>query len=131
MVCRSALWQIHERATSDRSEIKTISDWADAKAPEGDPKDMPPPVKWVEGWQIGTPDKVYQLPMPFDVPATGVIDYQHIIVPTGFTKDTWIQAAEVRPTDRAVVHHIIAFIREPKSNGSMASSRAIFFVRRR
>ena len=47
------------------------------------------------------------------VPASGVVDYQHVIVPTGFTQDTWVQAAEVRPTDRMVVHHIIAFIREP------------------
>jgi hypothetical protein len=110
------------------AEIKTIVDWADAKAPEGDPKDMPQPVKWVEGWQIGTPDKVYQLPIPFDVPASGVVDYQHIIVPTGFTKDTWIQAAEVRPTDRAVVHHIIAFIREPKSNWFRGEAPGQFFI---
>jgi hypothetical protein len=110
------------------AEIKTISDWADAKAPEGDPKDMPAPVQWVEGWQIGTPDKVYQLPIPFDVPASGVIDYQHIIVPTGFTEDTWIQAAEVRPTDRAVVHHIIAFVREPKSNWFRGQPVDKFFI---
>lgn len=110
------------------AEIKTISDWADAKAPEGDPKDLPPPIKWVEGWQIGTPDKVYQLPIPFDVPARGVVDYQHIIVPTGFTKDMWVQAAEVRPTDRAVVHHIIAFIREPKSNWFRGEPVGQFFV---
>lgn len=110
------------------AEIKTISDWADAKAPEGDPKVLPPPMKWVEGWQIGTPDKVYQLPIPFDVPASGVIDYQHIIVPTGFTKDMWVQAAEVRPTDRAVVHHIIAFIREPQSNWFHGEPVGQFFI---
>jgi hypothetical protein len=110
------------------AQIKTISDWADAKAPKGDPNDMPPSVKWVEGWQIGTPDKIYQLPIAYDVPATGVIDYQHIIVPTGFTKDTWVQAAEVRPTDRAVVHHIIAFIREPKSNWFRGEPAGQFFI---
>jgi hypothetical protein len=110
------------------AEVKIISDWADAKAPEGDPKDMPAPVNWIDGWQIGTPDKIYQLPIPFDVPASGVVDYQHIIVPTGFTKDTWIQAAEVRPTDRAVVHHIIAFIREPKSNWFRDETPGQFFI---
>lgn len=110
------------------TDIQTISDWADAKAPLGDPKDMPPPMKWVEGWQIGKPDKIYQLPIPFDIPASGVIDYQHIIVPTGFTKDTWVQAAEVRPTDRAVVHHIIAFIREPKSNWFQGEPAGQFFI---
>ena len=114
--------------TLTHTEIKTISDWADAKAPEGDPNDMPQPVKWVEGWQIGRPDTIYQLPIPFDVPASGVVDYQHIIVPTGFTKDTWIQAAEVRPTDRRVVHHIIAFIREPKSNWFRNEPPGRFFI---
>ena len=90
------------------AEIETLAKWADAGALKGDPADMPPPVDWVEGWGIGKPDAVYQLPVAYDVPASGVIDYQHVIVPTGFTEDKWIQAAEVRPTDRMVVHHIIA-----------------------
>ncbi|MBV8569843.1 MAG: cytochrome c [Acidobacteriaceae bacterium] len=110
------------------AEIQTISDWADAKAPEGNPNDLPPPVDWVEGWQIGVPDKIYRLSIPFDVPASGVVDYQHIIVPTGFREDTWIQAAEVRPTDRAVVHHIIAFIREPKSSWFRGQAPGQFFI---
>jgi hypothetical protein len=110
------------------AEIDTISAWADAKAPQGNPKDLPAPVKWVEGWQIGKPDKIYQLPLPYDVPASGVVDYEHIIVPTGFTEDTWVQAAEVRPTDRAVVHHIIAFIREPKSNWFRDQKPGVFFI---
>src|SRR5262245_56699674 len=71
------------------AEKETLAKWADAGAPEGDPKDVPPPVDWVEGWQIGKPDKVYELPVAYDVPASGVIDYQHVIVPTGFTRDMW------------------------------------------
>lgn len=109
-------------------EADTIARWADAKAPEGDPKDLPAPLNFIEGWQIGKPDLVYQLPIPFDVPASGVVDYQHIIVPTGFTEDTWVQAAEVRPTDRAVVHHIIAFIREPQSNWFKGQKTGVFFI---
>ena len=110
------------------AEIDTLARWADAKAPKGDPKDMPPPANFVEGWQIGKPDLVFQLPIPYDIPATGVVDYQHIIVPTGFTKDTWVQAAEVRPTDRAVVHHIIAFVREPNSKWFKGEKPGVFFI---
>jgi len=109
-------------------QIRTIADWADAKAPKGDAKDMPPAATFVEGWQIGKPDIVFQLPVPFDVPESGVVDYQHIIVPTGFTKDTWVQAAEVRPTDRAVVHHIIAFVREPNSHWFRGQKAGVFFI---
>ncbi|HEX4168743.1 MAG TPA: cytochrome c [Bryobacteraceae bacterium] len=110
------------------ADIQTIVAWADAKAPEGDPKDLPAPVKWVQGWGIGKPDKVFELPTAFDIPASGVIDYQHVIVPTGFTHDMWVQAAEVRPTDRAVVHHIIAFVREPKSNWFKGQKAGVFFI---
>ncbi len=111
-----------------QAEIDTITAWVDAKAPQGDPKDMPPPVSWVEGWQIGTPDQVFQLPVAFDVPAAGVIDYQHVIVSTGFTEDKWVTAAEVRPTDRAVVHHIIAFVRDPKSSWFRGQPVGQFFI---
>jgi len=109
-------------------DIDTIAAWADAHAPKGDPKDLPAPANFVEGWQIGKPDLIYQLTKPFNVPATGVVDYQHIIVPSGFTKDTWVQAAEVRPTDRSVVHHIIAFVREPKSNWFKGELPGVFFI---
>ena len=111
-----------------QEEIDTIAAWVEAGAPKGDPKDMPPPANFLEGWQIGKPDLVFELPRPFEVPASGVIDYQHVIVPTGFTKDTWVQAAEVRPTDRAVVHHIIAFIREPQSNWFKGQKAGEFFI---
>ena len=64
------------------AEIDTISEWVDGGAPEGDPRDLPKPAEWVEGWDIGKPDMVFELPLPFEVPARGVVDYQHIIVPT-------------------------------------------------
>ena len=83
---------------------------------------------WVEGWGIGTPDLVVELPMPFEVPATGVVDYQHVIVPTNFTEDRWIQAAEIRPTERDVVHHLIAFVREPKSKWFRGQPAGVFFT---
>jgi len=92
---------------------------------------MPAAVEWVEGWGIGKPDAVYQLPVAYDVPASGVIDYQHVIVPTGFTEDKWIQAAEVRPTARSVVHHIIAYVREPGSNWFHGQKPGVFFIARR
>lgn len=97
------------------AEIQTIVSWADGGAPEGDAKKAPKPVAWVEGWNIGKPDLVYEMPREFTVPAEGTIEYHYVIMPTGFTKDTWVQAAEVRPGNRSVVHHVIAFIRPPGS----------------
>ena len=100
------------------------------RSAQGDPRDLPKPAEWVEGWGIGRPDMIFELPLPFDVPARGVVDYQHVIVPTHF-EDRWIQAAEVRPTERMVVHHIIAFVREPKSKWFRASRPASSSRRRR
>ena len=110
------------------SEIDTIVKWADGGTPEGDPRDLPKPAEWVEGWGIGKPDMVFELPMPFEVPARGVVDYQHVIVPTNFTEDRWIQAAEIRPTEREVVHHLIAFVREPKSKWFRGQPAGVFFT---
>jgi hypothetical protein len=98
-----------------QEEIDVIARWADAGAPEGDPKKAPAPLTFLEGWNIGMPDLVLEMPQAFSVPATGTIDYQWIVFPTGLEKDTWIEGVEVRPGDRAVVHHVIAFYRRPGS----------------
>ena len=116
----------NDRSLSQQ-DIKTIVSWVTAGAPEGDPKDMPPAVKFTQGWGIPQPDLVFQLPQPFPVPASGMVEYQYVIVPTGFTKDTWVQAAEVRPTERAVVHHIVAYVREPGSNYFKDQKPGVFF----
>ncbi|HEX6897150.1 MAG TPA: cytochrome c, partial [Bryobacteraceae bacterium] len=95
------------------ADIRTISAWADVGAPSGDLAAAPAPVHFSEGWQIGKPDVIFEMPKEFHVPATGVIDYQWIKMPTGFTKDTWVEAVEVRPGNRAVVHHAVVYTREP------------------
>ena len=104
---------------NDRSlteaEIKTLAAWADSGANEGSKADAPKARKWVDGWNISKPDMVVEMPAAFEMPAKGQVEYQYIVVPTKFTEDKWIQAVEVRPSDRTVVHHAVFFIREPGS----------------
>lgn len=102
----------NQRALSE-TDIRTISAWADAGAPPGDLAAAPAPVHFYDGWQIGNPDVIFEMPKEFHVPATGVVDYQWIKMPTGFTKDTWVEAVEVRPSNRTVVHHAVVYTREP------------------
>ncbi len=109
-------------------EIRTLISWVDGGAQPGDPKDAPAPVKFVEGWNIGVPDRVIEMPQEFHVPAEGTVDYQYVVIPGGFTKDTWVQAAEVRPGNRAVVHHVIAFVRPPESQWMREAKPGEFFV---
>ena len=103
--------------SNDRSlaetDIHTLVSWVEAGAPAGDPKDSPKPVEWVEGWRIPQPDAVISMPIEFHVPASGTIDYQYIVIPTGFKEDQYVQFAEARPGNTKLVHHIIAFVREP------------------
>jgi hypothetical protein len=92
------------------TEKETLVAWIDSGAPEGDPSQAPPPRTFPRGWQIPKPDLVIEMPVPFDVPPSGVIDYQYLSVPTHFTEDKWVEMAEVRPGDRSVVHHAIVVV---------------------
>ena len=83
--------------------------WLKNGLPPGDPADAPLPRAFAEGWAIGTPDLIVQLPKPIAVKATGTMPYQNVTVDTGLTAETWVQAVEIRPTDRAVVHHVLVF----------------------
>jgi hypothetical protein len=111
-----------------KSQIDTIAAWVDAGAPEGDKADAPKPRTWVDGWNIKKPDAVVSMPQAFDMPASGEVEYQYIVVPTGFTEDKWIQAVEVRPSNRAVVHHAVIFIREPGNPWMKEAKPGIPFV---
>ena len=94
--------------TLSKAEIDTIVRWVDAGAPEGDPKDGPKALEFVDGWTMGTPDVVFEMPKAFTVPAEGKVPYQYISVATNFKEDRWVKSAEIRPGNRAVVHHIQA-----------------------
>ena len=100
-----------------QSEIDTIVSWVDAGAPEGNPKDLPPAPKFVEGWTIGKPDVVLTMPEEFTLAASGPDEYQYFEVPMNFTEDKYVQFAEARPGNRKIVHHIIAFIQAPQKGG--------------
>jgi hypothetical protein len=107
---------LNDRRLSD-AEKSLIVRWVDAGAPKGNPKDMPPAPKFPEGWQIGKPDATFSMEKPYEVPATGVVEYQYFTVPSNFTEDKWIQAIEVRAGARSVVHHILVYAKDPTYKG--------------
>jgi hypothetical protein len=110
----------HGKFVNDRrlspADIDTIKAWVDQGAPEGNPADAPPPVPFIDDWKIGKPDLVVELPVTFPVPADGKIDYTWFAADMKLTEDKWIERIEVRPSDRAVVHHALVFARPPGSN---------------
>jgi hypothetical protein len=98
-----------------QADIDILVKWADSGAPEGNPKDAPAPRQFVTGWNIGNPEYSIEMPAEYTVPATGTIEYTYFVIPTGFPEDKWVSMAEIRPGNRKVVHHVIAFVREPGS----------------
>ena len=99
-----------ERRLSDADKA-TIVKWASGGAPEGNPADLPSPPSFPEGWAMGTPDAIFEMQEDYKVPAEGVVNYEYFYVPTNFTGAKWVQAVEVRPGNRSVVHHILAYYR--------------------
>jgi mono/diheme cytochrome c family protein len=92
-----------------QAEIDTIAAWVDGGAVKGNDADLPKAPQFADGWTIGKPDAVFTMEEEFDIPATGVIPYQYLRVPTHLTEDKWIQAIEIRPSANAQVHHVLAY----------------------
>jgi thiol-disulfide isomerase/thioredoxin len=106
---------VNDRRLSD-SDLDTLVKWVDQGCAEGDPKDLPPPRHYVKGWGIGTPDEIIPMNMEYRVSAQappGGIPYKYVLAGKPFTEDRWVQAAEVRPGNRAVLHHVIAYVVKP------------------
>ena len=104
-------WENDRRLT--QKEIDTVVAWIDGGAVEGNDKDLPPAPELANGWQIGEPDMVFQMPTEYTVPAEGSVPYQYFTVPTNFKEDRYIQALEARAGNLSVVHHIVMYVREP------------------
>jgi Copper type II ascorbate-dependent monooxygenase, C-terminal domain len=92
------------------NEIATITKWADADAPEGNPADLPPPKQFPEGWSLGTPDLILDTGADFAVPAAGEDVYRCFVIPTDLPNDIYVAGVVYRPGNRRVVHHILSYV---------------------
>lgn len=103
---------VNERRLAD-DEKRTILRWVAANAPLGDRRKLPPVPVFTDGWELGTPDTVITMPTAYHVPAEGAIEYQYFEAPTNFAEDRWIEAYEIKPGAREVVHHVLVYVRPP------------------
>ena len=127
----------HGKFANDRSlsqqEIDTIVAWVDQGSKQGNPKDLPAAPVFPQGWKIGKPDVVLSMPAEYTLEASGSDEYINFTMPTSFKEDMWVQAAEIHPGNRKVVHHVIAFIQTPqmlaqwKRSGGRPSGQSIFY----
>ena len=100
----------NDRRLSDE-EKELLYRWVEDGAPQGDPARLPEPRAFVSGWELPRePDLVLPITEePFEVAAEGPIRYQGFVVDPGFEEDKWVQAVQILPGNRAVVHHILMF----------------------
>ena len=106
------------------AEIATITRWVESGAPQGDPKDLPKAPHFIEGWQLGEPDQIIELP-EVQIPATGGDYFPTPSIALDLKEDRWVRAIEIRPGNRAVTHHSVIF---STSLGSIFNSSGFFDV---
>jgi len=114
--------QFSNDARLSRREIETLTAWADAGAPEGNAADLPAKPVFTEGWQLGKPDIEIDIGENHQV-TPGEDAYEHFVVPTNFKEGRWIRAAEIKPGNRQVVHHVhVLLVQEDLSKMAAAST---------
>ncbi len=94
------------RVLSD-ADIATIAAWAKAGAPEGDPKDAPPPLEFTSGWQLGEPDLVLTMPSAYELGPDGADEHRVFVIPTGLLEGKWVAAIDYKPGNPRIVHHAL------------------------
>ena len=82
------------------AEIAILAAWAEAGAPQGDPKDLPPPPKFAEGWKLGPPDLILEPSEGFPVAASGPDVYRCFVLPTNLARDCYLEAVDYAAGER-------------------------------
>ncbi len=105
----------HERALT-LAETRTLLGWIAQGSPRGEGADPLPtfPVPPAPAWPLGPPDGIVKMSAPESVPATGVLEYRHVKIPTPFAADTWLAAVAIKPGNRKVIHHCIVRVQSAK-----------------
>lgn len=97
---------MNDRSLSEQDKNDLLS-WLASDRPEGNVEDAPLAKSYKGTWSIGEPEAVIEIPNPIKVKAEGTMPYQFVIAETNFPDDRWVQAYEIMPTARSVVHHVI------------------------
>ena len=94
------------------ADRRTLIDWIDAGAPEGDPSDAPlvptpDPAPW------GAPSWSRDIGFDFSPPADVIDEYRCFVIDPGFGTDTELRMVDIVPTANAMYHHGILYLVEP------------------
>jgi tetratricopeptide (TPR) repeat protein len=94
----------HERRLRP-DQIELIQRWVAQGAREGETQDRPVVPRWPEGWQLGQPDLVVEMPEAYTLPATGSDVFRNFVLPVPVTTTRYVKAVEFRAGNPRVLHH--------------------------
>ena len=108
------------------SQIDTIVAWVDGGAPKGSDADLPPMPTFAEGWTFGRePDAILEMPVDFSIPAEGELGVQMFYSKVPWNQDTFAETLEIRPGNRAVVHHAGVFVVDIPEGATIVNGRLV------
>src|SRR3954467_2796294 len=118
------------KTRNDRSlsqaQIETIAAWVDGGAPKGSDADLPPLPKFAEGWTTGRePDAILEMPVDFSIPAEGELGVQMFYSKVPWSEDRFAETLEIRPGNRAVVHHAGVFVVDIPEGATIKDGRLV------
>lgn len=90
-------------------QVRAFQDWLAQGTPEGNPTDLPPLPSWPEGWTLGTPDLVVEMPQPYLLPAEGRDVYRNFVIPLPLATPRYFKAVDLQPGSKAVHHAFVLF----------------------
>ena len=98
-----------------QAQIDTLQRWADTGAPEGHRADLPQAPVFAEGWQLGRPDIVLNVPRAYIVkPGTEDV-YRNLVFRSPLQAGVFVRAVEFKTNGAPVHHAVIRVDRTPAS----------------
>ena len=113
---------LDERRLSD-AQVALIQRWVAAGAPEGDSTDLPPAPAFPDGWLLGRPDLVVELP-EYQAPSSGLDVYRNLVASLPIQQPRYVTAVELRPGNPRVVHHARLMVDTTASSREMDAGDA-------
>jgi peroxiredoxin len=114
--------KFHDDKSLSGEQIRTLVHWIEAGAPRGEGDDPIAAIAYqAEEWPLGKPDLILDLPA-YDIPASGIVDYQRPFVLNPLPEGKWLRASTVKVDNRQSVHHILTgYLNTPPAPGEQAN----------
>jgi len=109
-----------------QAQIDTIVAWVDGGAPKGNDADLPKLPEFADGWTFGRePDYILEMPVEATIPAEGELGVQMYYSPVPWSEDKFAETLEIRPGNRAVLHHAGVFVVDLPEGAKVVDGRLI------